>query len=189
VISVYPDGMYSSLTSYGPNTGTRGWASAYGTAPKIDDGVFLVLNPKQRVRIGDITDGTSSTILFGEAYHRDPLWKTFSDQCQWPASLNLDDMSQMAAWLFTDLVSRNGSAPINWQLTPSDIVGPFPGPFTPPCRDMMYKRLGAYGSGHGGGANVVLADGSVHFLRDSLSLATLQALSTRAGGEVITEDY
>jgi hypothetical protein len=33
------------------------------------------------------------------------------------------------------------------------------------------------------------ADGSVHFLRGSLSLATLQALSTRAGGEVITEDY
>jgi prepilin-type N-terminal cleavage/methylation domain-containing protein len=25
--AVYPDGIYSSLTSYGPNTGTRGWAS------------------------------------------------------------------------------------------------------------------------------------------------------------------
>ena len=47
----------------------------------------------------------------------------------------------------------------------------------------------AYGSGHGGGANVVMADGSVRFLRDSLSLATLRALSTRAGGEVIAEDY
>ena len=31
--------------------------------------------------------------------------------------------------------------------------------------------------------------GSVHFLRDSLSLSTLQALSTRAGGEVIAEEY
>jgi prepilin-type processing-associated H-X9-DG protein len=54
---------------------------------------------------------------------------------------------------------------------------------------LEFKRLGAYGSGHGGGANVVLADGSVHFLRDSISLSTLQALSTRAGGEVIAEDY
>jgi prepilin-type processing-associated H-X9-DG protein len=62
-------------------------------------------------------------------------------------------------------------------------------PFSPPCRDVMYKRTEAYGRGHGGGANVVFADGSVHVLRDSLSLATLQALSTRAGGEVITEDY
>jgi prepilin-type processing-associated H-X9-DG protein len=54
---------------------------------------------------------------------------------------------------------------------------------------LEYKRLGAYGSGHGGGANVVFADGSVRFLRDSISLSTLQALSTRAGGEVIAEDY
>ena len=36
--------------------------------------------------------------------------------------------------------------------------------------------------------NVVLADGSVRFLRDGMSLTTLQALSTRAGGEVIGED-
>ena len=64
----YPDGVYSSLTSYGPNTGTRGWASVFDQ-PKIDDGVFLITN--QPVRMADITDGTSSTILFGEAYHRD----------------------------------------------------------------------------------------------------------------------
>jgi prepilin-type N-terminal cleavage/methylation domain-containing protein/prepilin-type processing-associated H-X9-DG protein len=183
----YPDGIYSSLTSYGPNTGTRGFASVYDL-PKIDDGVFLVLNLAQPVRIADITDGTSSTILFGEAYHRDPLWLTFSHQCIGPPTNNLD-LSAKAAWVWDDTVARNASVPINWQLTPSDVAGPFPGPWTPPCRDVQYKRLGAYGSGHGGGANVILADGSVHFLRESLSLATLQALSTRAGGEVITEDY
>jgi prepilin-type N-terminal cleavage/methylation domain-containing protein/prepilin-type processing-associated H-X9-DG protein len=185
LFAAYPDGIYSSLTSYGPNTGTRGWASSYDQ-PNIDDGVFLVLNPTQPVRIADITDGTSSTILFGEAYHRDPLWKTFSNQCMYAASYNLDDLSQMAAWFWYDTVARNASVQINCQL--SIVAGPFT-PWSPPCRDVMYKRLGAYGSGHGGGANVVLADGSVHFLRESMSLATLQALSTRAGNEVITEDY
>jgi prepilin-type N-terminal cleavage/methylation domain-containing protein/prepilin-type processing-associated H-X9-DG protein len=185
-ISIFPDGVYSSLTSYGPNTGSRGWASVF-VPPQIDDGVFL-LKGTQPVRIADITDGTSSTILFGEAYHRDPLWKTFSDQCQWPASQNLDDLTQMAAWWTIQDAARNAAAPINWQLTPSDVAGPFV-PWSPPCRGLEYKRVGAYGSGHGGGANVVLADGSVHFLRDSLSLSTLQALSTRAGGEVIAEDY
>jgi prepilin-type N-terminal cleavage/methylation domain-containing protein/prepilin-type processing-associated H-X9-DG protein len=187
--SSYPDGCYSGLTSYGPNTGTWGWASVYGSAPKIDDGVFLDLNYAKPVRIADITDGTSSTLLFGESYHRDPLWKTFADECMYAASLNRDDLSQMAAWFFDDTVARNASAPINWQLTPSDVAGPFPGAFSSPCRDVQYKRLGAYGSGHGGGANVVMADGSVHFLSDSLSLKTLQALSTRAGGEVIAEAY
>jgi prepilin-type processing-associated H-X9-DG protein len=184
--AAYPDGIYSSLTSYGPNTGTRGWASVYNP-PYIDDGVFLV-NSTQPVRIADITDGTSSTILFGEGYHRDPLWKTFSDQCMWSASQSVDDLSKMAAWWFEDTMTRNASAPINWQLTPSLVAGHFTH-WSPQCRDLEYKRVGAYGSGHGGGANVVFADGSVHFLSDSLALSTLQALSTRAGGEVIAEDY
>jgi hypothetical protein len=34
-----------------------------------------------------------------------------------------------------------------------------------------------------------MADGSFHFLRDSISLKCLHALSTRADGEVIGEDY
>ena len=182
----FPDGVYSSLTSYGPNTGTRGWASRFDP-PVIDDGVFLI-NAQQPVRIADITDGTSSTILFGEAYHSDPLWKVFSDKCQWPASQNLDDLTQMATWWTVEDSARTAAAPINWQLTASDVAGDFT-PWSPPCRVLEYKRDGAYGSGHGGGANVVMTDGSVHFLRDSLSLATLQALSTCAGGEVITEDY
>jgi prepilin-type N-terminal cleavage/methylation domain-containing protein/prepilin-type processing-associated H-X9-DG protein len=183
----YPDGDFSSLTSYGPNTGTRGWA-IYFDNPRRDDGVFLVLKIRQPLRFADITDGTSSTILFGEAYHRDPLWKTFSDQCMWDASLNLDDLSKMAAWAWYATVARNASAPINWQLTPADVAGPF-ARWGPPCEDLQYKRLGAYGSGHPGGANVVLVDGSVHFLHQGMSLATLRALSTRAGGEVISEDY
>jgi prepilin-type N-terminal cleavage/methylation domain-containing protein/prepilin-type processing-associated H-X9-DG protein len=182
----YTDGIYSSLTSYGPNTGTRGWASYYDQ-PKVDDGVFLVNRP-QSIRIADISDGTSSTILFGEAYHSDQLWKTFSDQCMWPASDNVDDLTTMAAWWFEAEVARNAAAPINWQLTPSLIAGPFT-PWSPPCIDLAFKRVGAYGSGHGGGANVVFADGSVHFLPDTMSLSTLQALSTRAGGEVICEDF
>jgi prepilin-type processing-associated H-X9-DG protein len=180
-----PDGVYCSVTSYGSKTGTRGFASFFGP-PKIDDGVFRALTT-QPVRIADITDGTSSTILFGEAYQRDPLWKTFSDQCMYLPSENLDDLSKMAAWVFED-VSRNSLEPINWMLTPSLVAGPFTR-WSPQCYDLMYRRRGAYGSGHGGGANIVFADGSVHFLRDSLSLSTLQALSTRAGGEVIAEDY
>ena len=53
-----------------------------------------------------------------------------------------------------------------------------------------------YGSGHTQGANFVFCDGSVHFLSNAISNTTsvsssngpetlLQALSTRAGGEVV----
>src|SRR5262249_49920484 len=50
------------------------------------------------------------------------------------------------------------------------------------------QRLNAFGSEHAGrsGANFTFADGSVHFLANSLNLITLQQLSTRAKGEVVT---
>jgi prepilin-type N-terminal cleavage/methylation domain-containing protein/prepilin-type processing-associated H-X9-DG protein len=44
-------------------------------------------------------------------------------------------------------------------------------------------------SDHPGGANALFADGSVHFLTNTLSPQTLTALSTRDGSEVIAESY
>ncbi len=44
------------------------------------------------------------------------------------------------------------------------------------------------GSGHPGGSNVLLLDGSVKFLKDTIAKAVLKALVTRNGGEVIDGD-
>jgi prepilin-type processing-associated H-X9-DG protein len=46
-----------------------------------------------------------------------------------------------------------------------------------------------YSSMHAGGANFVLADGSVRFINENISLTTFRALGTRAGGEAIPGDY
>jgi len=43
-------------------------------------------------------------------------------------------------------------------------------------------------SNHPGGVNVLFADGSVRFIKDSISAGTWMALGTRANGEVITSD-
>ncbi len=43
-------------------------------------------------------------------------------------------------------------------------------------------------SRHSGGANALMSDGSVKFLKDSLNNSVLWALGTRAGGEVISSD-
>ncbi len=43
-------------------------------------------------------------------------------------------------------------------------------------------------SRHAGGANVLLTDGSVRFLKDSSNLQTVWALGSRAQGEVISAD-
>jgi prepilin-type processing-associated H-X9-DG protein len=49
---------------------------------------------------------------------------------------------------------------------------------------------GAYGlaSRHPGGANIVLSDGSVRFLKDSVSSRVLWALGSRSRGEIISAD-
>jgi prepilin-type processing-associated H-X9-DG protein len=68
-----------------------------------------------------------------------------------------------------------------------------PNPKTPNCNINPTGTLanpGTYGlsSYHPGGANVLLADGSVRFLKDSISNQTLWALGSRAGGEVVSSD-
>ena len=43
-------------------------------------------------------------------------------------------------------------------------------------------------SEHPGGLNSLMADGHVQFIKNSINLATWQALGTVAGGEVISTD-
>ena len=43
-------------------------------------------------------------------------------------------------------------------------------------------------SNHSGGVNMLLADGSVKFIKDAISRPTWWALGTRNGGEVISSD-
>ncbi|WP_410001724.1 H-X9-DG-CTERM domain-containing protein [Singulisphaera sp. GP187] len=43
-------------------------------------------------------------------------------------------------------------------------------------------------SNHSGGANILLADGSVRFLKDSTAMPVVWSLGTRAQGEIISAD-
>jgi prepilin-type processing-associated H-X9-DG protein len=52
------------------------------------------------------------------------------------------------------------------------------------------RNPGSFGlsSYHPGGVNALFVDGSVHFIKDSISLPALWALGSRAQGEVISSD-
>ena len=62
---------------------------------------------------------------------------------------------------------------INWKM---------PAPATQANYDL---RINVFGSGHSGGANFALGDGSVRFIRDSLSLVTLERLCMYQDGLVV----
>ncbi|MGP0063906.1 MAG: DUF1559 domain-containing protein [Isosphaeraceae bacterium] len=70
-----------------------------------------------------------------------------------------------------------------------------PNPKTPNCsvdtgsdNTLWNPGMWTLSSRHPGGANVLIADGSVRFLRDSTNLQTVWSLGSRAQGEVLSSD-
>jgi prepilin-type N-terminal cleavage/methylation domain-containing protein/prepilin-type processing-associated H-X9-DG protein len=174
-----PEGAYAGLSSYGANWGYQ--QAPPFPQPLVKDGVFSF---NTKTRLTDITDGTSNTLLVGERSHRDDRWKVM-----YPGYPGYQNLAAQAWWYpGLDYTGRWPLERINWKLpewvesTPPDFTGPV-------WLDLYWKRLGVYGSEHPGGANLAFADGSVKFVSENISLLTLQVLSTKAGGEVIAEDF
>jgi prepilin-type N-terminal cleavage/methylation domain-containing protein/prepilin-type processing-associated H-X9-DG protein len=156
---------YFGMSSYLGNAGT---VSMYWPGAS-QDGVFYL---NSDVRIASITDGTSSTLLFGERYHLDPTFDQLAGS----------SLQTYGGWAWANVYSMedhmgSSQAPINYLIPP--------GTTSDPTYYYQNTRLGAFGSGHTGGANFAFADASVHFLTNSTSLLVLQEFATRAGGETV----
>jgi prepilin-type N-terminal cleavage/methylation domain-containing protein/prepilin-type processing-associated H-X9-DG protein len=154
------DVYYFGMNSYGGNGGTRSNPPSAMTT----DGIFYI---NSAIRIPMITDGVSNTILFGERFHYDP---------------NYPDINGLGGWAWANYNATEDylfscPVPINFLLGEPDSG-----------TDQTDDRKCAYGSGHAGGANFAMCDGSVQFLTlvSNADLPLLQALSTRAGGEAGT---
>ncbi|MEN1681196.1 MAG: DUF1559 domain-containing protein [Planctomycetota bacterium] len=145
-------------------------AAFYGDV--FTDGLFY---PGSQTRLSEVSDGTSHTLAIGEqtymAHASDWLFgATFLERRR-----KLDEI-QMGA-------TRNVVWPIN---AATDRVGYYR--FDPDApagapRTMLENDL-PLGSQHPGGAQVAMADGSVHFLPEAIDFTVLQDLATRAGEEV-----
>lgn len=198
------NGLWGSVTSYGGNGGSRSAPPELATI----DGLFHMTgtqglpSPGQRpVRFNDVADGLSNTFMFGERYHRDHAWDSFLNAPFTPApDPPMLPIESYGLWAGAGKhaiidVTMSGFATINYThptfYRPPTAIPPAPPPPPPPIPWPSFVpfysiRLGAYGSGHPLGANFAFADGSVRFLRDSIALSSLAALSTRAGGEVVS---
>ncbi len=173
-----PANGYYGLNSYGGNGGRRtNYNPSTDPAAATRDGIFFL---KSHVRIRDITDGTSTTFLFGERYHSDREFDRITE------GTDAHPIARYGWWGSVLVLSVPGTYGIHTLSTPVPIN--YRVPASAPWGDPVARsdRVCAFGSGHPGGANFAFADGSVHFMSDRTDLPILQALSTIARGEVVS---
>jgi prepilin-type N-terminal cleavage/methylation domain-containing protein/prepilin-type processing-associated H-X9-DG protein len=127
-----------------------------------------VLGINFMVRVKDITDGTSRTIVIAEDAGRPATW----EDGQEAGSTICGPWPQYAYCQIT----VNGATPPTYS---------HPGPCAINCTND--REIYSF---HPGGANVLFADGSVRLLDASIDIRVLAGLVTRDGGEVVSAgDY
>lgn len=148
---------------------TNSYAACHGTGVDIDeelDDFTGLFSRNSRVRIGDVTDGTSTTIAIGE---RGSLFT----QTPWAGAVSLGT-TRITPGAQTSNLNAVEESPT--QVLSHVAVHTLNDPNADP-EDFFTP--------HQAIANILFADGSVRPLRSGLNLSVLQALATRDGGEVV----
>src|SRR5262249_34543385 len=166
----------NTTTIYTVGTGT--YVGMYGLgeigdSPGRSNGMFF---RNSRISFADITDGTSQTLAVGERSHN-LSYVTWTGRA-------------VGGYLFktssfeggTDTFAADPEESFTMVLGP---VGLEDGPRTP---NPPMAHVEDYWSRHPGGVNFLFADGSVHFIKDSINPIPYRALATRGYGEVISAD-
>jgi len=164
--------------------------------------------------IRDCTDGTSNTVAFGEALIGDNTVASrngaeFYNCVPWQGTVggsgadmvmpNPGAVTNLRSYIQTcKTTSLGGTGEQNnarqyWASHRIGVGPAIPMLQTPNTKnaDCQYSNDNgnlAMRSRHSGGVNVLLADGSVRFIKDSINELTWWALGTKAGGEVISSD-
>lgn len=156
-----------------PITDDKGFTAAYGSYEAVGGGTKPdgAMRDPRGVRLTEVTDGTSSTLLAGE---RPPRGKHLAGNWYTTVLPGGDyDVAYGGGGLWQLLAAQPYSA--------YTCTGPFrygPGRVENPCDYFHFWSL------HPGGANFAFCDGSVRFLPYSAE-PIMVPLATRAGGEVV----
>jgi prepilin-type N-terminal cleavage/methylation domain-containing protein len=153
-----------------------------GTSPGARVGIMRPV-PEGRINLTQVMDGTSNTILIGECAGREDVWR---DRRMTPAVANKAlancARAQGGAWATNDNPYEIGQRKL-W------CAGAFTTPYAGAMKINATNEWGfLYYSFHTGCANFGMADGSVRTFNESTPLWALGALTTRAGGEVVSAD-
>jgi prepilin-type N-terminal cleavage/methylation domain-containing protein/prepilin-type processing-associated H-X9-DG protein len=121
------------------------------------DGIFWRADLRSgRLRLSDISDGTSNTFMIGE---------------------DVPELIQWNAWAYANGANATCAIPPNTGITIAT-----PGGFGD------WPNRYSFRSRHPGGLQFALADGSVHFVSESIPLQVYRALATIRGNEIATAE-
>jgi prepilin-type N-terminal cleavage/methylation domain-containing protein/prepilin-type processing-associated H-X9-DG protein len=170
------------VTDYAAVTGV----AAYANAPNA--GQPGIMQKNYTIRIGGVTDGLSNTLLVVESAGRPQIYRNGKSYGSVPAQhVNGGGWSRPGSDLEfapstpDGTTYAGGTVPVNatnGYEYPSYNAAPFG----------TESTSQAY-SFHAGGVNALFGDGSVRFLRSTVSVATFSALTTRSGGETPGNDF
>ncbi|MFO7901531.1 MAG: DUF1559 domain-containing protein [Planctomycetota bacterium] len=171
------DGAGGTLATFGRscyvvNAGqNEPWLLTVDSYEGIADGPLYRNSP---TRMADVTDGLSSTVFVGEHH------PVLSDKT-WVGVVPGAIVCPKPRFAFGDcepagILVNCHSGPCSYADPP--VIHPPNSPVAAPCQ--MYAE-------HPGGCNVLLGDGSVRFVSETINQLTWAALSSSAGDEVVGE--
>jgi prepilin-type N-terminal cleavage/methylation domain-containing protein/prepilin-type processing-associated H-X9-DG protein len=162
---------------------------------EVPRGIFYY---NSSTKVANVTDGTSNTAYFSEKIRgtgvANPSFDllVFSNQISLQASLAA--CQQLNTLTAPPLTSRQGASWVMGEMccTLYNHVSP---PGSTSCAATNFTGNMANmamvvppTSRHPGGCNVMMGDGSVRFIKNTVNVQTWQAIGTRNGGEVISSD-
>lgn len=167
-VSIYSCPSSDDLFYEGDGTFAKGdYAASSGIEPTINGGAMF---PKSTVRLKQISDGLSKSLLVGELYYHNLGWARGS-----AAGTTGGGGGGGAA--FSRGVSR-------WFSCNSPCARPGINPPHTECNNHCERRF-QFSSPHSQGVYFLFCDGHVSLIRDAIDLDDFKALTTIAGDEIL----
>jgi prepilin-type processing-associated H-X9-DG protein len=188
----------AAKSNYAGNSGSRlgttgTWDGCASIKGSTQNGMLLYANDNNStwvVKLTDATDGLSNTFLVGEVTITNNVTSTRAGS----VTVSKTDDPNFPAWSGRNAGTSSTSSCNGFKRQPALKLAESPAFRLNQWRTsgtntaLIDQGAAGFGSQHSGGANFLLGDGSVRFVRDSISDAAYNAAASRNRGETVNLD-